>query len=68
MALKLYLIVSGVVFLLVAIFHLFRLIHGWPVCVGSYPVPFVLSFIGFPVSTGYVVWAGWLLLRRKSAT
>ncbi len=67
MALKLYLIVSGVVFLLVAMFHLFRLIHGWSVLVGSYDVPFVLSYVGFPVSTGYVAWASWLLFRRKSA-
>ncbi len=68
MALKLYLIVSGGIFVLVAIFHLFRLIHGWPVLVGSHSVPLLLSYIGCPVSTGYAVWAGWLLLRRKSAS
>ncbi len=67
MALKLYLIVSGVIFLLVAAFHLFRLIEGWSVLVGSYTVPFVLSYIGLPSSAGYVLWAGWLLLRSKPA-
>jgi len=66
MVLKLYLIVSGVVFLLVATFHLFRLIYGWPVLVGCHIVPFALSYIGFPASAGYAIWAGWLL-RRKSA-
>jgi hypothetical protein len=68
MALKLYLIVSGLIFLLVSIFHLFRLIYSWPILVGSHPVPFVLSYIGLPVSTGYWLWAAWLLRKRYVAS
>ena len=61
--LKLYLIVSGAVFLLVGLFHLFRLIHQWPIIVGGTPIPQVLSYFGFPVSTAYALWAFWLLRK-----
>ncbi len=64
LALKLYLVVSGAVFLLVAVFHLFRLLHGWPILVGSASIPLALSYVGLPASTGYTVWAVWLLRRR----
>ena len=62
--LKLYLIVSGAVFLLVSIFHLFRLIYHWPILVGGTPIPYILSYVGFPVSLAYALWAFWLLRRR----
>jgi hypothetical protein len=65
MSKKLYLIISGGIFLLVGIFHLFRLIHHWPIMVGTREIPYALSYVGFPVSTGYSVWAAWLLHRRK---
>ncbi len=61
MALRLYLVVSGAVFLLVGVFHLFRLIYGWSITVGPYTVPFALSYVGCPVATGYCIWAIWLL-------
>ncbi len=61
MALKLYLVVSGTVFLLVGLFHLVRLLYGWPVVVGPYVVPLALSHVGFPVATAYGLWAAWLL-------
>ena len=62
--LKLYLIVSGAVFLLVSIFHLFRLIFHWPILVGGTPIPHILSYVGFPVSLAYALWAFWLLRRK----
>ena len=61
MILKLYLIVSGAVFLLVSAFHLFRLIDHWPITVGTVDVPFLLSYVGCPVSLAYCLWACWLL-------
>ena len=63
--LKLYLVISGTIFLLVAVFHLFRLVNQWPIIVGASAIPQVLSYIGLPVSTGYALWALWLL--RKSS-
>jgi hypothetical protein len=61
MAKKLYLILSGTVFLLVAVFHLFRLIYHWPIVVGPRTIPFVLSYVGLPASMAYCAWAIWLL-------
>lgn len=66
MALKLYLIVSGAIFLLVGIFHLFRLVYGWPIVVGPLVVPFALSYVGCPVSTAYCLWAAWLLRATRT--
>jgi len=61
---KLYLIISGAIFLLVGIFHLLRLIYHWPIVVGTRVVPYALSYVGFPVAIGYAVWAYWLLRRK----
>jgi hypothetical protein len=64
MSKKLYLIISGSIFLLVGIFHLLRLIYHWPIVVGTREIPYLLSYVGFPASIGYSVWAAWLLRRR----
>jgi hypothetical protein len=61
MAKTLYLILSGAVFLLVAVLHLFRLVHHWPIVVGTTTIPFTLSYVGLPVSAAYCAWAIWLL-------
>lgn len=61
---KLYLIISGAIFLLVGIFHLLRLVYHWPIMVGTRVIPHSLSYVGFPVSIAYSVWAGWLLRRK----
>ncbi|MDH4271835.1 MAG: hypothetical protein OEW18_07645 [Candidatus Aminicenantes bacterium] len=61
---KLYLAISGAIFLLVGIFHLLRLIYHWPIVVGTRAVPYALSYVGFPASIGYFAWACWLLRRK----
>jgi hypothetical protein len=65
MAHKLYLILSGLIFFLVSVLHLFRLLYGWPIVVGPRIVPYALSYVGCPVSLGYSVWAAWLLGRLR---
>ncbi len=30
-------------------------------------IPYALSYVGFPVSTGYFVWACWLLFSKDGA-
>jgi hypothetical protein len=65
MAKKLYLVFSGFVFLLVAIFHLARLICHWPVVVGTTTIPYALSDVGLPASAAYCIWAIWLLRRER---
>ena len=61
---KLYLIISGAIFLLVGVFHLLRLIYHWPIVEGTRAIPFALSYVGFPAAIGYAVWAYWLLRRK----
>jgi hypothetical protein len=61
MSQKLYISVSGLVFLLVSLLHFLRLLYHWPVIVGPRTIPYALSFIGCPVALGYAVWAAWLL-------
>jgi hypothetical protein len=53
MSKKLYLILSGTIFLLVAVFHLLRLVYHWPIVVGPRKIPFALSYVGFPASAAY---------------
>jgi hypothetical protein len=65
MSQKLYLIISGAIFFFVGIFHFFRLVYHWPIVVGTRMVPHSLSYVGFPASIGYCVWACWLLFRRR---
>jgi len=60
---KLYLVVSGTIFLLVGLFHLLRLIYHWPIVVGPKVIPYALSYVGFPAATAYSIWAGWLWHR-----
>ena len=68
MSQKLYLAVSGLIFLLVGAFHGLRLVYHWPIAVGPRTIPFALSYVGCPVSIGYATWAAWLLRGRTDAT
>jgi len=65
MSKKLYLTISGTIFLMVGIFHFLRLVYRWPVVVGTGAIPQSLSYVGFPMSTAYAVWAYALLRRWK---
>ena len=57
---KLYLILSGSIFLLVALLHLLRLIYHWPIVVGTWMPPYVVSYGGFLVAPGFSLWGYWL--------
>jgi hypothetical protein len=67
LSLRIYLLLSGTVFLLVGILHLVRLLYRWPVAVDGYQVPLLLSYVGFPVATGYAGWAVYLFRSSPSA-
>ena len=62
---QIYLAFSGSIFLLVAIFHFARLMFKWPIIVGSAEIPMVLSYVGFPASSLYTIWAFWLFRRTS---
>ncbi len=59
-----YLILSGFVFFLVAVLHLFRLLNHWPIVVGTLSIPTWLSYIGLPAASAYCALACWLLRTR----
>jgi hypothetical protein len=60
---RLYFLASGLVFFLVAIFHLLRIIFLWPIAVGGAEIPMMLSYAGLP--TGMAAAALAAMLARK---
>ena len=54
---KAYVLVSGVIFGLVALLHVLRLFMNWPVQLGAWTVPLWLSWIGVAVAGALCIWA-----------
>jgi hypothetical protein len=46
-----YFTVVGLIFAVVAAFHLLRILNGWSAQIGSYIVPIWLSWVGFVVAS-----------------
>ncbi|PKK83166.1 MAG: hypothetical protein CVT49_10175 [candidate division Zixibacteria bacterium HGW-Zixibacteria-1] len=65
MARNMYLIISGIIFGLVALLHLGRLVYGWEVQFGAWTVPFWLSWGGFFGAGILCFWAFWQLPVTK---
>ena len=59
-----YLNVTGILFGLITVVHVLRLTYGWPVTVGSWQVPIVLSWAGAAIAGGLCLWAIVLLRKR----
>ena len=49
---KTYFLVAGIIFTLVALFHLVRIYMDWPVMIGGWSVPMWVSWIGLVVAGG----------------
>jgi hypothetical protein len=47
---KTYNLASGVIFLLVGLMHLFRVVMGWDLIIGTWNAPMYLSWIGLVVA------------------
>jgi hypothetical protein len=56
-----YMIVTAMLFLVVALLHLLRIIFGWPVKIGGFTIPFWASWVA-------VLGAGALVAGRRSST
>lgn len=54
---QLYLIISGIIFALIGLFHLLRLVFQWPAMVGAWTVPFAISFLVIMVAVILAFWA-----------
>ncbi len=61
---KLYLILSGLVFALVALGHLWRLVCHVQILVGDWPLPIWTSWAALVVAGILCLWAIWLLFRK----
>jgi hypothetical protein len=49
---KMYCMVAGVIFTLVALFHLLRIFEDWPVIIGDWSVPKSVSWAALVVAGG----------------
>jgi len=58
---KTYNLVTGVVFLIVSVLHLFRAILGWQAVIGTFVLPVWISWFGLLLA-GYLSYQG---LRNK---
>jgi hypothetical protein len=65
MSRKAYLLVSAIVFSLVALAHVARIVFGWSVVVGGWSVPMWLSWIALLV-TGGLAYFGFSLAGQSS--
>ncbi len=54
---KLYLIISGVIFALIGLFHLLRIIFQWPAMVGAWTIPLAISVGAIMVAAILTFWA-----------
>ncbi len=54
---KLYLIISGVIFALIGLFHLLRIMFQWPAIIGAWTMPFTISFMVIMVASVLTFWA-----------
>jgi len=49
---KTYFLVAGIIFTLVALFHLVRIFMEWTVIIGDWPIPMWVSWIALVVAGG----------------
>ena len=61
---KNFFITAATIFLIVAILHLLRAINGWPLVIGSWNAPMLLSWIAFVIA-GFMSYWGFKLARKK---
>ncbi|GAA0722150.1 hypothetical protein [Dokdonella soli] len=58
-----FVLVSTIIFGLVAIMHLVRAVQGWTVQLGPYAIPAAVSWIGLLIGGALCLW-GFACLRR----
>lgn len=60
-----YLLVTTVLFTVVALIHLVRAISGWDFIIGPYALPISVSWVGFVVTGGLAAWSIFLIQRAR---
>ena len=61
---KTFIMIAGVIFAAVAVFHLLRIVFGWPAVIGGWTVPMWVSWIGLAVAGGLSYFGLSLAMRR----
>jgi hypothetical protein len=65
MSRRAYLLVTAIIFSLVALLHLARIVFGWSAVIGGWSVPMWLSWIALVV-TGVLAYFGFSLATQSS--
>lgn len=52
-----FLVLSGIIFAVVAVMHAARLFYRWPVRIGTFDVPMSVSWLALVVSGALAFWA-----------
>jgi hypothetical protein len=65
MSRRAYLLVSAVIFSLVALLHLARIVFGWSAVIGGWSVPMWLSWVAIIVA-GALAYFGFSLARQSA--
>jgi uncharacterized integral membrane protein len=60
-----YFLISGVVFAIVAIVHLFRIINQFEVVIGTWSAPMSVSWVGF-IAAGILSYCGFTLMSKEN--
>jgi len=60
---QIYLVISGIIFGIVSLLHLFRVISGWPFVFGPMDIPIAVSWVAFLITALLCGWALWLGAR-----
>ena len=63
---RIYFIISGVIFGLVAIIHLIRALSNWAFVIGPITLPLSASWIGFIMTAVLCLWAIRLVISQPS--
>ena len=66
MSYRAYLVISGTIFGIVAIVHVFRVINNWTVVIGPWTVSIWVSWLGMVVPAFLCVWAFRLASRMRT--
>lgn len=54
---QIYLVVSAIIFGLVAIIHIVRALNNWAFIVGPVSIPISASWVGFIITAAFCLWA-----------
>jgi len=64
---KAYLLVSAIIFALIAVLHLIRLVNHWPIQIGTTIVPIWGSWLGLIIAVGLSFWAFQIMHRLRGS-